>query len=65
MKETTNDEIGIAAYDANEKGGEFVQVTLVNQPARTIYLIRGEALLLAERIKRKAETLPLPKARAQ
>jgi hypothetical protein len=56
MTETTNDEIGIAAYDAS-KEGEFVQITLVKTPARTIYLSREEALRLAERIKKKAETL--------
>jgi hypothetical protein len=57
MTETTNDEIGVAAYDASEAQGDFVQVTLVRQPVRTIYLRRYEALLLAERIKRKADTI--------
>lgn len=61
MKETVNDEIGIAAYDADGKAEERVQITLVNQPQRTIYMARNEALLLAERIRRKAESLPAPK----
>jgi hypothetical protein len=56
VKETTNSEIGVAAYDAGE-AFEYVQITFGNPPVRTYNFTRGEAFTLAERIKKKARTL--------
>jgi hypothetical protein len=56
MKETANNAIGVAAYDAHDR--EYVQISFLTSPPRTAYLTRKDALLLADRIRRKAESLP-------